>query len=116
MEKNNRRFRRIRHDLIFASLLYVKPELVDEWITFSLNNTDRTYNSRIIERSYYMMEKLAKGLSYDEAKLACDMEIRKIGEHEEDFVKKTIDFFYNDDPMTRPYCHDLMRYRKSLIR
>ena len=116
MNKNNKKYTRIRHDLIYASLLYVKPKLVGEWIEFSLGNTRETYQSKIIERTFYMMEKLARGLSYDEAELACNMEMKKFGKHEADYVKKTIDFFYNDDPMTRPYCKELMQYRKALVR
>ena len=61
------------------------------------------------------MEKFDRGYSYNEAKDLCD-EMKKLDKRSDDFVDQTVNFFYNNDYRTKPYCTELYEYRKELVR
>ena len=99
--------------MIFYGLLYVKPELRDEWITFSLANTRDWYGLDVIEKSILMMEQFDRGKSYKEAREICD-ESKQLDERREGYVDKTLQFFYNKDSKTKINCDQLYDYGKVL--
>ncbi len=113
MKRNKENLEKRRHNLIFYGLLYVKPDLRDEWITFSLSNTRDWYSLDIIEKSIYMMEQLDRGASYKEAKDVCD-EMKKLDKRSDDYVDQTLEFFYNKESKTKTYCYNLFEYGKAL--
>ncbi len=113
MKRNKQNLEKRRHNLIFYGLLYVKPELRDEWVTFALANTRDWYGLDIIEKSILMMEQFDRGKSYTEAREVCD-ENKKLDKHSEDYVDQTLQFFYNKDPKTKVNCNELYEYRKVL--
>ena len=113
MKRNKQNLEKRRHNLIFYGLLYVKPELRDEWITFALANTRDWYSLDIIEKSILMMEQFDRGTSYKEAREVCD-ENKILDKRSEDYVDQTIEFFYNKDQLRKVYCEQLNEYGKVL--
>ncbi len=114
MKRDKKTLQKKRHNLIYKGLLYIDLGLTDEWITFSLINTRDWDSYDVINKSVDMMSRLEAGYSYKEAKEDSDRELSKLSKAGEDFVDKTLDFFYKPGARTKTDSYKLYELEKKL--